>query len=88
MNIFIKSILNLASSIELSSDDDINPDFAVKLLEQLSYDLKNLSKGDLELLKATIRQEIVELGEDRSHEDQERVTFLLNFIEDLNLKQY
>ena len=85
MKALAKAILNLSSFIELSSDDVIDPDSAVKALEQLASDLSEATPGEVEYLKAAIRQEIVELGEDRTPEQQSRVTFLLDFMENIGL---
>ena len=80
-----KAILHLASSIELSSDDCINSDFAVKLLEQLSYDLNSATAGEVAILKASIREYIVEVGDDRNSQQQEIINFYLDFMENIGI---
>lgn len=87
MKSLAKSILNLAAFIELSSDDIIDPDSAVKALEQLAYDLKEATHGEIEYLKAAIRQEVVEAGENRTPEQQERIEFFLNFMENIGIQK-
>lgn len=85
MKTLAKAILNLASLIELSSDDLIDPDLAVEALEQLASDLSDATPGEIEYLKAAIRQEIVEIGDDRTPEQQSRITFFLDFMENVGL---
>ena len=87
MKSLAKSILNLAAFLELSSDDVINPDSAVKALEQLASDLKGATTGEIEYLKAAIRQEIVEIGEDRTPEQQDRIDFFLDIMDNFGLKE-
>ena len=78
-----KALLNLAAFIELSSEEVIDQDAAVGALEQLAADLSKADPSEIEYLKAAIRQEVVELGEDRTKEQQERITFFLDFFENV-----
>ena len=76
----------MAAFLELSGDDTINPDAAVKALEQLSCDLSEASNGEIEYLKAVIREQIGKLpAVSRSPLDQARAEFLLDFMEDLGV---
>ena len=75
--------MNLASFIELSAEDIIEEDLAVKALEQLVADLSKAEPSEIEYLKACVRQEIVEVGDDRTRKQQGRIEFLLNLIEDI-----
>ncbi len=86
MKTFAKAILNLAAFIELSPDDQIDPDSAVKALEQLSLDLSSASKAELSYLKAVIIQESMETHEERTSEQQDRITFFLDFIENMGIE--
>ena len=86
MKALAKAILNLAATIELTSDDLIDPDFAVKALEQLGADLKEASPAEIAYLKAVITQEGVDVWEERTPEQQARREFLLDFMENLGLE--
>ena len=46
--------------------------------------LEAFENGEKEILKAVMRQEIVEIGEDRSPEEAERIEFYLNLMEQLD----
>ena len=78
-----KALLNLAAFVELSSEEIIDEDAAVNTLEQLAADLSQADPSEIEYLKAAVRQEIVEIGEDRTEGQQERITFFLDFFENL-----
>jgi hypothetical protein len=78
------ALLNLAAFIELSGDDVIDPDSAVKALEQLSADLGMAEPSEKEYLKGLMRQEIGSMPKDRSEADQARVEFYLDFMEQLD----
>jgi predicted RNA-binding protein with EMAP domain len=87
MKALARAILNLSAFLELSSDDIVDPDSALQALEQLSNDLKQATPGELEYLKAAIRQEIVEIGDERTPEQQHRIEFFLDFMENLGLNK-
>jgi hypothetical protein len=78
------ALLNLAAFVELSGDDAIDPDLAVKALEQLSVDLNQAEPGEKAYLKALMRQEIVGMPEDRTASDQARVNFYMDLMEMLD----
>ena len=84
MKSFARTIINLAAFLELSSEDEIDPDSALKALEQMMADLNNATDGEKEILKALMRQDIIEYGESRTIEQSERVEFYLNFIEQIS----
>ena len=84
MKSFARTIINLAAFLELSSEDEIDPDSALKALEQMMADLNNATDGEKEILKALMRQDIIEYGESRTTEQSERVEFYLNFIEQIS----
>ncbi len=77
----------MAAFIELSSDEVIDPDSAVNALEQLASDLNEASSGEIEYLKSAIRQEIVESGDERTFEQQDRIQFFLNFMDSIGLSE-
>jgi predicted transcriptional regulator len=79
----VKALLNLASFIELSAEGVIAEDTAVKALEQLVADLSEAEPSEIEYLKACVNQEIVEVGDGRTRQQQDRIEFLLNLIEDI-----
>lgn len=86
MKALATAIINLAAFIELSSDETIDPDAAVAALEQLASDLQSAGTGEIEYLRAAIRQEIGNLPfESRDSNDHRRVEFLMNFIGNLGL---
>ena len=83
MKALATAIINLAAFIELSGDDIIDPDSAVSAMEQLAADLNEASAGEIEFLKAAIREHIGLMPHNRSQADQARVNFLLDFLETL-----
>ncbi|HAL70439.1 MAG TPA: hypothetical protein DCP71_01535 [Verrucomicrobiales bacterium] len=87
MKALTTAIIHLATFIELSGDDVIDPDSAVSALEQLGADLKEASVGEIEFLKAAIRDEIGKMPENRTPADQMRGNFLLDFLETLGEAQ-
>jgi hypothetical protein len=78
-----QSLLNLAVFVELSDDSIIDPDSAVKAMEQLLADLNSSDAGEREYLKGLMRQEIGSMTE-RSPEQQARVNFYLDLMEQLD----
>ena len=86
MKALAKAILNMAAFLELSSDDVVDPDSAVNALEQLAADLQDATAGEIEYLKAAIRQEIVEIGDERTPEQSDRIEFFLDFMENFGLE--
>ena len=78
-----QALLNLAAFVELSDDSVIDRDSAVKALEQLLADLNSGEAGEREYLKALMRQEIGSMT-DRSSEQQRRVDFYLDLMEELD----
>ena len=78
-----QALLNLAAFIELSDDSIIDPDSAVKALEQFLYDLNSGEAGDRAYLKGLMTQEISSM-EDRSPAQQARVDFYLDLMEQLD----
>ena len=83
MKTIAKALLNLAAFVELSDDSVIDPDSAVGALEQFLADLNSGDQGEREYLKGIMRQEIGSLN-DRSEEEQARVTFYLDLMEQLD----
>ena len=83
MKSFVRAILNLAAFVELSPDEVIDPDAAVGALEQLANDLLEASPAELSYMKSMIIQEINEAPDDRTPDEQARITFLLDFMETL-----
>lgn len=77
------ALLNLAAFIELSDDSVVDPDSAVKALEQLLVDLNSGEAADREYLKGLMRQEIGSMDE-RTAADQARVDFYLDLMEQLD----
>ena len=76
------ALLNLAAFVGLSGDEEIDPDSAVKALEQLMADLRASETGEREYIRGLIRQQIVNLPmEERTEADQERIDFFLNMME-------
>ena len=74
--------MNLAAFVGLSGDEEIDPDSAVKALEQLMADLRASETGEREYIRGLIRQQIVNLPmEERTEADQERIDFFLNMME-------
>ena len=84
MKSLARTIINLAAFLELSSEDEIDPDSAVKALEQMMTDINSATDGEKEILKTLMRQDIIEYGESRTTEQSERVEFYLNFIEQIS----
>jgi hypothetical protein len=83
MKAIAQALLNLAAFVELSDDSVIDPDSAVGTLEQFLADLNSGDQGEREYLKGIMRQEIGSL-DDRSEEEQARVTFYLDLMEQLD----
>ena len=83
MKTIAQALLNLAAFVELSDDSVIDPESAVGALEQFLADLNSVDQGEREYLKGIMRQEIGSL-DDRSEEEQARVTFYLDLMEQLD----
>lgn len=84
MKAIATALLNLAAFIELSGDDVIDPDSAVKALEQLSADLGEAEAGEKEYLKALMRQQIGSMPDNRSQAQQRLAEFYLDLMEQLD----
>jgi len=78
-----QALLNLAAFVELSGDSVIDPDSAVKALEQLLTDLNSGDAAEREYLKGLMRQEIGSMT-NRTPEQQARVDFYLSLMEQLD----
>lgn len=86
MKAFATAIINLAAFIEFSSGKTIDPKTATAALEQLARDLQGASAGEIEYLRALIRQEIGNMPfESRDSNGHRKVEFLVNFIENLGV---
>ena len=74
-----KSLIETLASIELADDDLIDPDFAVKLCEQVGAILQNLDDLELKEINRTISVLIKETT------DEDRVEFYEDFIENFGI---
>lgn len=83
MKAICTALLNMAAFVESADDSIIDLDSAVKALEQLVYDLNAGDPGEREYLKGIMRQEIGSMGE-RTSDDQAKVDFYLNLMEQLD----
>ena len=83
MKTIAQALLNLAAFVELSDDSVIDPDSAVQALEHFLPDLNSGDPGEREYLKGIIRQEISSM-DDRTAQQQTRVEFYLDLMEQLN----
>ncbi len=84
MKAIATALLNLAAFVELSGDNVIDPDSAVRALEQLSVDLDKAEMGEKEYLKALMRQQIGSMPEDRTQAQQALAGFYLDLMEQLD----
>ena len=83
MKAICTALLNMAAFVESADDSIIDLDSAVKALEQLVYDLNAGDSGEREYLKGIMRQEIGSM-EERTPDDQAKVDFYLNLMEQLD----
>jgi hypothetical protein len=79
MKAICTALLNMAAFVESADDSDS----AVKALEQLVHDLNAGDSGEREYLKGIMRQEIGSM-EERTPDDQAKVDFYLNLMEQLD----
>ena len=77
------ALLNMAAFVESADGSMIDLDSAVKALEQLVHDLNAGDSGEREYLKGIMRQEIGRMDE-RTSDDQAKVDFYLNLMEQLD----
>lgn len=73
IKILIHCVVNILYTLEVASDDDINPDFAIKISEDSCYQISHVNKKDLNALLAVISK----MGEDES--DPQKKLFLDDF---------
>lgn len=83
MKAICTALLNMAAFVGSADDSIIDPDSAVKVLEQLVHDLNAGDSGEREYLKGIMRQEIGSM-EERTSVDQAKVDFHLNLMEQLD----
>ena len=81
MTALATALINMAAFIELSDDEVIDPDSAVSALEQLAYDLRDVSPAEVECLNAALQEEIGKLPPDEDRREQ----FLSGFLENLGI---
>jgi hypothetical protein len=73
-SVLVRAVVEALAFLELSSDEAIDPDAAVKAMEEISYRLQALSKRD----KATFCKMVRALADDltREGDSQERIDFV------------
>jgi hypothetical protein len=72
-----RALISAAAFLELSEDDAVDPDAAVKALEGIASFLQNATAGEVEVLRGALqaeREECVKMGW------QSKVDFLDNFF--------
>lgn len=77
-NCLLKSLVDLLIFLEFSNDDDLNPDVAIQVMEQLSARFLNLSETE----KSQLLSEIVQLSTEFSGE---KADFIMDIGESLGL---
>jgi len=79
----MRAIVDFASFLSLSGDDDVNPDAAVAQLEQMSSSLKTLSSKDKQAFVLFIEDLLTGA---RKRGDQQYIEFLAALPDDLGLR--
>ena len=73
-----RALLSSAAFLELSGDDVLDPDAAVRAMEQIAYDLKHATAAEVELL----RQVSAEMAETESKAGfSDSAEFFASFLE-------
>ena len=75
------AILDLAAFLELSGDDVVDPDVAVKAMESLAFALKSATPDEVAAIRSAIREQVA------SSPSPERAAFLRTFSENVGLPQ-
>ena len=81
--ILMNIIVEMCVFLELCDDDVVNPDVAIKQLEQISWMLKKLSRDDLDRFVRHVGELAARAREEK---DGERERFLKALPEDLGLE--
>jgi hypothetical protein len=56
MKTLAKALINAAAFLELSSDDVVNPDGAVKALESIAYTLHSASPEEISVIREALHE--------------------------------
>ena len=68
----IEALIAAFMGLENAHDDDVNPDWALKVLEGMCEPLLRLSEADRDLFRAQLRELTVELDDDPFYEPSRR----------------
>jgi hypothetical protein len=78
-----RALVNAAAFLELSEDDVVDPDSAVKAMEEIAYDLSTLSAAEY----ATLEEVCSDLAnEARSIGFSDKVHFCESFLNDFGVQ--
>ncbi len=85
MKSLARALVESAAFIELSADDVIDPNSAVRALEYVVYALKDASADEKRALVAYCREQAAAIATMPMPRDEERRQFYLNFEENFGL---
>jgi hypothetical protein len=89
MKSLARSVIVTARFLELSGDDSVDPDFAVKALESIDHELRGIGEAE----RAALREALGELvekeqaGPSGSAPRWEVIEFYQSFMENFGLEQ-
>jgi len=78
-----KALIQAAAFIELSSDDTVNPDDAVRALEDIAATLQSASRDEVAAIRAAVQELIAE--ERASFARADALRFYEHFLESVGL---
>jgi hypothetical protein len=83
MKTIAKAMIGAAAFLELSSDDTVNPDDAVRALEDISGTLQSASPDEVAAIRAALQEMIAE--ERASFARADAIRFYEHFLESVGL---
>jgi len=78
-----KALIEAAAFLELSSDDTVNPDDAVRALEDIAATLQSASRDEVAAIRAAVQELIAE--ERASFARADALRFYEHFLESVGL---
>lgn len=83
MKTLAKAVIGAAAFLELSSDDSVNPDYAVRALEDISATLQSASPDEVAVIRSALQELIAE--ESSSFARADAIRFYEHFLESVGL---
>jgi hypothetical protein len=89
MNALARSAIEAARFLELSGEDLVDPDFAVRALESIAHELASIDETEKTALREALDELIgeEEAGRDGSASRPEVIEFYQSFMENFGLEE-